>query len=86
MDDSDIYPTSAAQRTRLLASTNTLGVTDSRLANSQRLAAETEDIGGNILETLRGQGAQLANSRDELSNADGSIAKATGTLKKMVRQ
>jgi len=86
VDDSDTYSHSAAQRQRLLASNNTLQSSSSRLDNASRTAAESEAIGGTVLETLRSQGQQLVNARDELLNADGSIAKATGTLKKMVRQ
>ncbi|KAI5478381.1 hypothetical protein MNV49_005130 [Pseudohyphozyma bogoriensis] len=86
VDESDTYTHTAAQRTRLLNSTSLLKTTEGRLTNAQRLAAESEDIGGNVLETLRGQGAQLANARDELEDTDGSISRATGTLKKMIRQ
>lgn len=86
VDDADTLSAGAGQRTRLLAATSTLKSSDARLDNSARLAAESEAIGGSVLESLRGQGAQLANARDTLDEADGSIARASGTLKKMVRQ
>ncbi|KAK4691851.1 vesicle transport through interaction with t-SNAREs 1, partial [Phenoliferia sp. Uapishka_3] len=86
VDDSDTLSPSASQRSRLLASTSTLKSSDARLDRSARLAAESEAIGGSVLESLRGQGAQLANARDTLDEADGSVERAQGTLKKMIRQ
>ncbi|KAM0753666.1 V-snare-domain-containing protein [Meredithblackwellia eburnea MCA 4105] len=86
VDESDTYSATQAQRTRLLNSTQTLRSTDARLDRSSRLAAESEAIGGSVLESLRGQGAQLAHARDTLDEADGIINRASGTIKKMVRQ
>lgn len=47
---------------------------------------ESEEIGGNVLGALRGQTSTLEETRDMLGTADGNIAKASTTIKKMVRQ
>lgn len=51
-----------------------------------RLALESEEVGGNVLGALRGQTSQLEETRDMLGVADGNIAKAGTTIKKMIRQ
>lgn len=78
--------TAFSTRTRLLAGTETLTDSSRRLENAQRVALETEDVGTGILHTLRGQREQLENSRNHLLQADGSIDRASGTLKKMIRK
>ncbi|KDE04941.1 hypothetical protein MVLG_04697 [Microbotryum lychnidis-dioicae p1A1 Lamole] len=87
VDDDEIpgISSSQAQRSRLLQSTQTLNKSGDRLTNSQRLAAESEEMGGNILSSLRMQRGQLESANEELEQADGSIAKASVTLKQMVR-
>jgi vesicle transport through interaction with t-SNAREs protein 1 len=71
-------------RTRLLAGTSQLSDGSRRLEGAQRLALETEDVGADILRNLRGQREQIEHSRDVLVQADGSIDRASGILKKMV--
>lgn len=87
LDDSDTAFASpgAAQRTRLLSTQQTLQTSSSRLENAERTAAESETIGGSILDQLRGQRGQLQGANDELQEADSSIAKASSTIKKMAR-
>jgi vesicle transport through interaction with t-SNAREs protein 1 len=85
VDDPADFST-ASQRTRLLASSATLGTTSNRLDNAHRTALETEDIGEGIMGSLRGQREQLEGTRDMLGEADSSIGKATGTLKRMIRK
>lgn len=87
VDDEDVaaYSPAAAQRTRLLSSQQTLQKSSGRLENAERTAAESETIGGSILDQLRGQRSQLEGANDDLGEAEGSIAKASGTIKKMVR-
>lgn len=53
-----------SQRQRLLQGTSLLEQGNERLAASTRLALETEDIGANILQDLRGQREQIEHSRD----------------------
>lgn len=84
-DDTSFNSPAAAQRTRLLASQQTLQNSSGRLENAERTAAESETIGGSILDQLRGQRVQLQGANDELQEADGSIAKASNTIKKMAR-
>jgi vesicle transport through interaction with t-SNAREs protein 1 len=69
---------------QLLAGTSQLSDGSRRLEGAQRLALETEDVGADILRNLRGQREQIEHSRDVLVQADGSIDRASGTLKKMV--
>ncbi|KIO24014.1 hypothetical protein M407DRAFT_104260 [Tulasnella calospora MUT 4182] len=75
-----------SQRTRLLQGNQTLAESTRRLEDSQRIALETEGIGADILTNLRQQRGQIENARDQLQQADGSINKASGTLKGMIRR
>ncbi|GAA5975409.1 hypothetical protein JCM10908_005154 [Rhodotorula pacifica] len=84
-DDSGTLSHSAAQRARLLQSTQTLNTSSNRLENSRRLALENEQIGQEVLGSLVGQRMQLQNANEHLEEADGSIGRASGTIKKMVR-
>ncbi|KAI0318286.1 vesicle transport v-SNARE protein N-terminus-domain-containing protein [Amylostereum chailletii] len=79
-------PYGTSDRTRLLAGTSLLEDGSRRLQESQRIALETEEQGADILRSLRGQREQIENARDTLRTADTSIDRASGTLKKMIRQ
>lgn len=87
VDPSDL-PTStvAAQRTRLLSSTQTLSTSSGRLDNAQRLALEAEEIGGTVLGTLQDQRNVLEEARDGLETSEGNVRRARGTIGKMVRK
>ncbi|KAK4050078.1 t-SNARE VTI1 [Microbotryomycetes sp. JL201] len=74
------------QRSRLLSTTDKLSEGQRRLEDSHRVALETEVLGADILNNLRGQRDQLEHTRDTLYEADGSIDRASGTLKKMIRR
>jgi vesicle transport through interaction with t-SNAREs protein 1 len=52
------------QRTRLLAGTSTLEDGSRRLADSQRIALETEAQGADILRNLGRQREQIVNARE----------------------
>jgi len=75
-----------AQRARLLAGTDKLSDGQRRLEESHRVALETEDLGAGILGNLRSQREQIEHTRDTLYQADGSIDRASNTLKKMIRR
>lgn len=75
-----------SDRTRLLASTSMLEDGSKRLQDSHRIALETESQGNDILLNLRTQREQIENSRNTLHAADSNIDRASGTLKKMIRQ
>ncbi|KIR27614.1 vesicle transport through interaction with t-SNAREs 1 [Cryptococcus deuterogattii 99/473] len=62
-DDPEPYST----RSRLLAGTQTLEDSTTRLDNAHRIALETEGVGSEILRNLRGQRDQLENTRDTAS-------------------
>lgn len=53
-----------SDRTRLLAGTQTLSDGNRRIADSTRIALETEEQGADILRSLRVQGEQIQNSRN----------------------
>ncbi|KAI9304487.1 snare region anchored in the vesicle membrane C-terminus-domain-containing protein [Cunninghamella echinulata] len=74
------------QRQRLLNGTERLGESSRRLEGSHRLALETESIGVNILNTLKGQRETLVRTRDTLGEADSYIDKSSRTLKVMARR
>lgn len=57
-------PSAYSSRTRLLQGTERLEDGSRRLDNAQRIALETEDVGAEILRNLRGQGEQIAHTRD----------------------
>ena len=93
-------PSAYSSRARLLQGTETLSDGSRRLENAQRIALETEDVGADILRNLRGQREQIEHTRDtvcrsttpsfvdradtQLTQADSSIDRAAGTLKKMI--
>lgn len=83
--DSPALSQTAAQRSRLLSATDKLADGQRRLEESHRVALQTEDVGSTILRDLRGQRDVLEHTRDTLYDADSSIDRASGTLRKMVR-
>lgn len=74
------------QRKQLLSNNASLDRTLDRLRESQRIALETENIGGNILNDLRAQREQITNSRNTLASADTYVDKSIQTLKSMTRR
>ncbi|KAF9516525.1 hypothetical protein BS47DRAFT_1327274 [Hydnum rufescens UP504] len=76
----------SSQRTRLLQGTQTLADSTKRLQDSHRIALETEDVGADILRNLHIQREGIVRTRDTLQEADSSINRASGTLKKMIRR
>ncbi|KAG7446653.1 vesicle transport v-snare protein vti1 [Guyanagaster necrorhizus] len=73
-------------RTRLLAGSEALYDGNRRIADSTRIALETETHGADILSNLRVQREQIENTRDTLHTADISIDRSSGTIKGMIRQ
>lgn len=74
------------QRKQLLSNDALLGRLSDRLRESQRIALETENIGGNILNDLRAQREQIVNLRNTLLAADSYVDKSVQTLKAMLRR
>lgn len=75
-----------SQRKQLLSNNASLDRTSERLRDSQRIALETENIGGNILNDLRAQREQITNARSTLLTADTYVDKSIQTLKSMTRR
>ncbi|KAG8902528.1 hypothetical protein FRB99_004363 [Tulasnella sp. 403] len=75
-----------SQRTRLLQGTQSLSDSTRRLEDSQRIALETENVGADILRTLRQQRGTIEHAVEQLGQADVHIDRASGTLKGMVRR
>lgn len=75
-----------AQRKQLLNNNASLDRSTERLRDSQRIALETENIGGNILDDLRAQREQILYSRNTLLTADNYVDKSIQTLKSMTRR
>ncbi|PBK73494.1 vesicle transport v-snare protein vti1 [Armillaria solidipes] len=73
-------------RTRLLTGSEALNDGNRRIADSTRIALETETQGADILRNLRVQREQIENTRDTLHTADISIDRSSGTIKGMIRQ
>lgn len=74
------------QRQSLLMTNALLARALDRLRESQRVANETENVGANILNNLRGQREQLVNSHNTLMEADGYVDKSIRTLRTMSRR
>lgn len=75
-----------SQRKQLLNNNSSLERSSERLRESQRVALETENIGGNILNDLRAQRETILNSRNTLHQADNYVDKSIKTLKTMTRR
>lgn len=73
------------QRQRLLNSTQTINTSSGRLDNAHRLAAENEEIGQGVLNSLVGQRIQLQGANETLEEADMSVNRASRTITKMIR-
>jgi len=86
VSDDPYAPSSDSDRTRLLAGTAMLEDGTKRLQESRQIALETETQGADILLNLRTQREQIENARSTLHTADSNIDRASGTLKKMIRQ
>jgi vesicle transport through interaction with t-SNAREs protein 1 len=56
------------------------------IANSQRLCAETEDIGANVLTDMGGQREQLLNANEQVHDMRSIIQKAKSVLRSISRQ
>lgn len=63
----DLDVATTDQRQRLLAGTNRLNDASKRLAESHRLALETEEIGAQTLVSLRNQREQIVRANDRVS-------------------
>ncbi|ODV80479.1 V-snare-domain-containing protein [Suhomyces tanzawaensis NRRL Y-17324] len=74
------------QRRQLLNNNSSLDRSSQRLQDSQRIALETESIGGNILNDLRSQREQISGARNTLLTADNYVDKSMRTLKSMSRR
>ncbi len=57
-----------------------------RIQESQQLAYETEEIGANILSTLRSQREQINNISSTVDETEGSLEKSRRLLRKMLRR
>lgn len=75
-----------SQRKQLLTNNASLERSLDRLRESQRIALETESIGGNILNDLRAQREQISNSRNTLLAADSYVDRLMQTLRLMTRR
>ncbi|EPS45286.1 hypothetical protein H072_737 [Dactylellina haptotyla CBS 200.50] len=74
------------QRQQLLSGTDRLERSSQRLQNSQRLAAETENIGAGILGDLHQQRSTLENAREGLWDGERYVNRSVQTLKGMARR
>ncbi|KAI5958317.1 VTI1 [Candida theae] len=74
---------SDSQRKQLLNNQSSLERSSQRLQDSQRIALETESIGGNILNDLRSQREQIGGARNTLMQADTYVDRSIQTLKKL---
>lgn len=74
------------QRSRLLHGTHKLNDASKRLADSHRIALETESVGQQTLETLRTQREQIVHANDTLDQTNTYIDRNVRLLKGMARR
>ncbi len=82
----DVDLESQNQRDRMLAGTQRLENSSTRLQSAHRTATDTEGIGAGILNDLRDQRDQILHTRSTLMEADGYVDKSVRTLKSMGRR
>mmetsp|Transcript_20722 Transcript_20722/g.53538 ORF Transcript_20722/g.53538 Transcript_20722/m.53538 type:complete len:254 (+) Transcript_20722:101-862(+) len=75
-----------SQRARLLAQTETLQKSSTRLEETHRIVLETEQIGEGILADLSSQRETLESTRDKLRGADTDLARSRRILQGMARR
>lgn len=74
------------QRQQLLSGTERLERSSQRLRDSERIARETEGIGGRVLEDLRGQRERIAQTHDTLNDSERYLDRSVKTLRGMARR
>ncbi|XP_019728129.1 vesicle transport through interaction with t-SNAREs homolog 1B [Hippocampus comes] len=75
-----------SQRALLLQGTESLNNATQSIERSQRLAAESEHIGTDIIEELGGQREQLDRARDRLVNTGENLSRTRKILRSMSRR
>ncbi|TPP57475.1 Vesicle transport through interaction with [Fasciola gigantica] len=73
-------------RARLLENTERLAKTGDRLQSGLKVALQTEEVGGNILNDLSEQREKLQRSRSRLRQADGDLEKSSRVISEMTRK
>lgn len=73
----------AAQRDKVMHGTETLNRASESIARSTRVAVETEQIGGEIIDELGDQRESLIRTRDKLKDVDEGLSKSKRILNSM---
>ncbi|XP_078419359.1 vesicle transport through interaction with t-SNAREs homolog 1B [Cetorhinus maximus] len=76
----------ASQRALLLQGTDGLNRATQSIDRSHRIAAETDQIGSDIIEELGGQREQLERSKDRLINTGENLSRSRKVLRAMSRR
>ena len=74
------------QRQQLLSGTERLDRSSQRLRESERIARETEMVGGGILEDLGRQREMITNTHDTLNESERYLDRSVKTIKGMARR
>ncbi len=77
---------SAAQRERLLATTDRINRSGERIQQSKQTLLETEELGVSILQDLHRQRETIVHARDTLHGVDDNITKSRKILSVMARR
>ncbi|GAB5586719.1 t-SNARE VTI1 [Umbelopsis nana] len=77
--DSETY----SRRDQMLKQTNRIEGSSERLKRTQIIALENERIGGDILNTLRGQRETIERTKDTIAEAEDNVDRSNKTLKSM---
>lgn len=74
------------QRQQLLSGTERLERSGQRLRDSERIAQETEQVGGGILEDLFRQREMITNTHDTLNDSERYLDRSVKTIRGMARR
>ncbi|CAH8875875.1 unnamed protein product [Trichobilharzia szidati] len=76
----------ADMRAQLLSNTERIARSTTKLEDGVRIALETEDVGGHILQDLSEQREKLQRSRDRLRQADSDLKRSSRLVAVMTRR
>nr|CAH8876276.1 unnamed protein product [Trichobilharzia regenti] len=76
----------ADMRAQLLSNTERIARSTTKLEDGVRIALETEDVGGHILQDLSEQREKLQRSRDRLRQADSDLKRSSRLVSVMTRR
>lgn len=84
--DAELDPVEASQRVRLIQTQDVLNRTSDSIGRTQRVAAETDEIGNEIISELGQQREALIRTKERLTDTDANLSKSRKILRSMYRR